>query len=454
MWGMTASELAEGIRSRRFSAREAMEAHLARIEAVNPRLNAIVTLDAEGALAAADAADRGAPAGPLHGVPVAVKDLEDTAGMRTTYGSRLFADHVPAADSIVVERWRRAGAIVIGKTNTPEFGAGSQTFNEVFGATRNPYDLERTPGGSSGGAAAAVTAGMVPLADGSDYGASIRNPSAFCNLVGLRPSPGRVADGRRRDVWSPSSVLGALALTVEDALLALSVLAGPDPRDPLSLPERFGGTLDRDPRGLRIAWSRTLGGLPVEPEVTAVLDAQRATFEALGCSVEDVEPDLADADEAFDTLRALQFAGAYADMLDSVKEDIAENARAGLALTPAQVARALTLRGEVFARMRELLGRYDFLAAPVTQTAPFAVETPWPREIAGVPMASYTDWFRSCSRITVTAHPAVSVPAGFTAGGLPVGLQLVGRFRDELGLLRLAAAFEAATGFGRRRPRL
>jgi amidase len=454
MWRLSATELASGIRAGRFSAREAMEAHLARIEAVNPRLNAIVTLDAEGALAAADAADRMAPAGPLHGVPVAVKDLADTAGMRTTYGSPLFADHVPHADSLLVGRWRRAGAIVIGKTNTPEFGAGSQTFNEVFGVTRNPYDLARTPGGSSGGSAAAVAAGLVPLADGSDFGASIRNPAAFCNLVGLRPSPGRVPDARPGDAWSPFSVLGALARSVEDAALALRVLAGPDPRDPLALPEGFSGSLECDPRGKRIAWSRTVGGLPVEPEVTAVLDAQRAAFEAMGCVIEDVEPDLADADEAFDTLRALGFAGAFADIAEHVKPDIADNARRGLALDAARIARALALRGDIFTRMRALLERFDFMAAPVTQVAPFAIETPWPREVAGVAMETYTDWFRSCSRITVTAHPAVSLPAGFTDGGLPVGLQLVGRYRDELGLLRLAASFEAATGFGRRRPEL
>src|SRR5262245_10631488 len=415
MWGMSASELSAGIRERRFSSREVVSACLARIDAVNPRVNAIVTLDAEGALAAADAADRGEPAGPLHGVPVAVKDLEETAGMRTTFGSPLFASNVPTADSAVVERWRRAGAIVIGKTNTPEFGAGSQTFNEVFGVTRNPYDLERTCGGSSGGSAVAVRTGMVPLADGSDYGASIRNPSAFCNLVGLRPSPGRVADFGPGDPGNPSTVLGALALNVEDAALALRVLSGPDPRDPLALPVAFDGEVEGSVTGLRVAWSRTLGGLPVEPEVTAVLDAQRETFVQLGCVVEDVEPDLTDADFAFDTLRALLFAGAFADIIDEVKPDIATNARSGFALSASEIGHALTLRGELFTRMRELLERYDVLAAPVTQVAPFGIDTPWPRSVAGVEMQKYTDWFRSCSRITVTAHPAVSVPAGFTA---------------------------------------
>lgn len=454
MWGMSASELAAGIRERRFSSREVVESCLARIEDVNPRLNAIVTLDADGALAAADAADRREPAGALHGVPVAVKDLEDTAGMLTTFGSPLFSGNVPAADSAVVERWRRAGAIVIGKTNTPEFGAGSQTFNEVFGVTRNPYDLSLTCGGSSGGAAVAVRSGMVPLADGSDYGASIRNPAAFCNLVGLRPSPGRVADFGPGDAWNPSSVLGALALSVDDAALALRVLSGPDPRDPLALPVAFEGTPEGTASGLRVAWSRTLGGLPVEPEITAVLEARRETFVDLGCIVEDVEPDLAGADFAFDTLRALLFAGAFADIIDRVKPDIASNARQGFSLSAEEIARALTLRSELFTRMRVLLERFDVLAAPVTQVAPFSIDTPWPREIAGVAQEKYTDWFRSCSRITVTAHPAVSVPAGFTADGLPVGLQLVGRYRDELGLLKVAAAFEAATGFGARGPSL
>jgi amidase len=249
-------------------------------------------------------------------------------------------------------------------------------------------------------------------------------------------------------------VLGALALNVEDALLALRVLSGPDPRDPLALPVPVEGSLEGSVAGLRVGWSRTLGGLPVEPEITAVLDAQVATFEALGCVVEEVEPDLADADFAFDTLRALLFAGAFASIMDDVKPDIAENARRGAALSVEQIGRALNLRGEIFTRMRALLERFDVLAAPVTQVAPFSVDTLWPRSVAGVELEKYTDWFRSCSRITVTAHPAVSVPAGFTAEGLPVGLQLVGRYRDEVGLLRVAAAFEAATGFGKRAPAL
>ena len=287
MWGRTASELAAGLRDGTFSAREVMAAHLARIEAVNPHVNAIVTLvDPEQALAAADAADRararGEPHGVLRGLPLAVKDLEETAGLRTTYGSPLFAEHVPAADSLMVARLKSAGGIIIGKTNTPEFGAGSQTFNRVFGATRNPYDLARTPGGSSGGAAAAVAAGMVPVADGSDLGASVRNPAAFCNLVSLRPTAGRIPDPGPGDLWNPLAVLGPIGRSVDDLALFLQAVAGPDPRDPLSLqdpPATFAADLRADPRGLRIAWSRDLGGLPVDPEITRVLEAQRATLE-------------------------------------------------------------------------------------------------------------------------------------------------------------------------------
>jgi amidase len=452
VWGRTATELAAGLRAREFSAREVMEAHLARIEAVNPRVNAIVTLDAEGALGAAEAADASAPRGALHGLPIAVKDLEDTAGMRTTYGSPLFAEHVPEADSLLVERLRAAGAIVIGKTNTPEFGAGSQTFNAVFGATRNPWDLSRTPGGSSGGAAAAVASGMLPFADGSDLGASVRNPAAFCSLVGLRPSPGLIPDAGPGDPWNPLPVLGPIARTVDDVALLLSALAGPDPRDPLSgagFAPAWG-----DVRGLRVAWSRDLGGLPVDPAVTAVLEPQRATLEALGCVVEDAEPSFAGADEAFEVLRGVTFAGAFKTIVDQLKPTLAENVRFGLSLGPERIARALELRGELFARMHAFLGTYDVLAAPVTQVPPFSVDEEFPRAIAGVGMGSYLEWFRSCSRITVTSHPSVAVPAGFTEGGLPIGLQLIGRFRREADLLRLARAFTEATGLADRRPSL
>jgi amidase len=451
LWRETATALTARLRAGEVSAAEVMRAHLARIDAVNPELNAIVTLDRDGALAGADAADQrlaeGEPLGPLHGLPIAVKDLEDTAGMLTTYGSPVFRDHVPGADTLLVARLRSAGAIVIGKTNTPEFGAGSQTFNQVFGATRNPFDRSRTPGGSSGGAAAAVASGMLPLADGSDLGASVRNPAAFCGLVGLRPSPGRIPAVPATSPWSPLSVHGPIARTVEDAALLLRALCGPDPRAPLSLddpPERFTDVSAADLGAVRIAWSDDLGDLPVEPEITAVLRRRRGELEALGCTIEDVELDLRGADEAFETLRAVGFAQAFVELLRTrrreLKDTVVWNIEAGLALTGEQVARALSLQADAFARMREVLARYDAFALPVSQVLPFDVAEPWPREVAGVPMGSYLEWMRSCSRITVTAHPAVSLPAGFTDDGLPVGLQLVGRHRGEAALLRLAAA--------------
>jgi amidase len=451
LWRETGTELVARMRAREVSAAEVMRAHLARIDAVNPELNAIVTLDRDAALAGADAADRrlaeGEPLGPLHGLPIAIKDLEDTAGMRTTYGSPIFRDHVPEADTLLVTRLRSAGAIVIGKTNTPEFGAGSQTFNPVFGATRNPFDPARTPGGSSGGAAAAVASGMLPLADGSDLGASVRNPAAFCGLVGLRPSPGRIPAVPAASPWSPLSVYGPIARTVEDAALLLRALCGPDPRAPLSLddsPEAFADVSAADLSAVRIAWSDDLGDLPVEPEITAVLRRRRGELEALGCTIEDVDLELRCADEAFETLRAVGFAQAFAELLRTrrreLKDTVVWNIEAGLALTGEQVARALSLQAEAFARMHAVLERYDALALPVSQVLPFDVAEPWPREIAGVPMGSYLEWMRSCSRITVTAHPACSVPAGFTDDGLPVGLQLVGRHRGEAALLRLAAA--------------
>jgi amidase len=347
---------------------------------------------------------------------------------------------------------------VIGKTNVPEFGAGSQTFNPVFGATRNPYDPARTPGGSSGGAAAAVAAGMLPFADGSDLGGSLRNPASFCNLVGVRPSPGRIPVVPSESAWSPLSVLGPIARDVADAALLLRALAGPDPRAPLSITEPLADGLDADPAGLRIAWSRNLGDLPVDADVTAALEGSRAALEAMGWVLEEVEPDLTAADEAFEVLRAIGYAHAFGALLEAggegLKETIVWNTRIGLALTGARVAQALASQTEMFHRMRMLLERYDALALPVSQVAPFPVEQEWVGEIAGVTMGSYLEWMRSCSRITMTAHPALSIPAGFKPGGLPVGLQLVGRHRGELDLLRLAAGIEQATAVGQRAPDL
>ena len=458
---LTAIELASRIRRKRVSAREVMTAHLARIERVNPKLNAIVTLVAERAMADAAKADeaqaRKRPLGPLHGLPVAHKDLVDTAGIRTTKGSPFFRDNIPDRDALIVTRLRHAGAITVGKTNTPEFGAGSQTFNTVFGATHNPYDLAKTCGGSSGGAAVSLATGMVPIADGSDTGGSLRNPAAFCNVVGFRPSPGRVPS--ETPTWSPFSVSGPMARTVSDVALLLSVLAGSDPHTPLSIPEggsRFASRLDRNVKGARFAWWRDLGGIPFEAEIKRVVNANRAVFEQLVCIVEEAEPDFAGVDSAFPTLRHLSYHGNYAALARQRPEWVKDTIRWEIAQaelqTGADVGRALARQGKMFEQTRAFFERYDYFVLPVTQVEPFNIDLAYPTTINDVPMRDYIDWMRSCWYVSFMASPAISVPAGFTSNGLPVGVQIVGRHRDEWNVLRLAYAFESATRHGERRP--
>jgi len=460
---LTATELAERIRARELSATEVMEAHLTQIERVNPRVNAIITLLPERAMEGAGAADealaRGEDVGPLHGLPIAHKDLVLTKGIRTTFGSRIFKDFVPEGDALIVERLKRAGAITIGKTNTPEFGAGSQTFNEVFGATLNPYDMAKTCGGSSGGAAVALACGMTPIADGGDFGGSLRNPANYCNVVGFRTSPGRVPVWPNEIGWFPLSVEGPMARTVGDAALMLSAIAGPDPRSPISIAEPgsiFSRPLERDFKGTRIAWSRDLGGLPVDPRVTAVIDGQRNVFESLGCNIEDGEPDFAGADEAFKVWRAWRFELKFAEMLethrDQMKETVIWNTELGMKLTGPQIGAAERKRTELYHRVRDFMETYEFLLLPVSQVPPFDVTQRYVTEINGVKMDSYLDWMRSCYYISVTGLPAISVPCGFTPEGLPVGVQIVGRHQDDFGVLQLAHAFEEATGLWTRRP--
>jgi len=454
-----AVELARLIRAGELSATELLAAVLARIDEVNPAVNAIVTLAGEQAAAVAAGLDeqaaRGSFAGPLHGLPIAVKDLAETAGIRTTFGSPVFASFVPSFDAPHVALLKQAGAVVIGKTNTPEFGAGSQTFNPVFGPTRNPHDPRLTPGGSSGGAAAAVAARMIPFADGSDLAASVRNPAAFCGLVGLRTTPGLVP----ADPLDLLGVVGPIARTAPDAALLLAGMCGADPALPLARPDRAGDFLDLRPaalRGLRVAWTFDLGDLPVQPEVRAVLGSCRGVLEEAGCAVTDAAPALSDADEVFQVLRAARMA-AMAPLLrayrDQIKATLAWNIEKGVALGGEQIAAARAARAEIFGRVRSFLadGRYDVLALPTAQVVPFPVEQEWVTEINGEPMATYIDWMRSCSRITVSAHPAVSVPAGLTppgpdAAALPVGLQLVGRYGADRRLLEIAAAVMELTG--------
>jgi amidase len=460
---LPATEMASLVRKREISVCELLDAHLEQIQRVNPKVNAIVTLTPEKAKEDAKKADeaiaKGRPLGPLHGLPVAHKDLVETKGVRTTYGSLIFKDHVPDIDALIVERLKGAGAISVGKTNTPEFGAGSQTFNAVFGPTRNPYDLTKTCGGSSGGAAVALACGMVPLADGSDLGGSLRNPASFCNVVGFRPSPGRVPTWPTPSAWFNMTVEGPMARTVQDVALMLTAIAGPDPRCPISLmesPEVFSRPLERDFKGTRIAWSRDLGGLPVEKEVTSVLEEQRKVFVEMGCVVEEDEPDLTDADEIFRVWRAWRFELSHGKLLEEcrglMKSTVVWNIEEGRKLSGPQLGQAEVKRTALYHRVRQFMERYEFLLLPVSQVLPFPVEEEYVREINGIPMTTYLDWMRSCYYITVTGLPAISVPAGFTSSGLPVGLQIVGRPWDDFGVLQLAYAFQEATGFWRRRP--
>ncbi|SPT49344.1 MULTISPECIES: amidase [Actinomadura] len=460
----SARDLARRIRTRELSAREVLQAHLDQIERTNPRVNAVVTLVAERAAEQARAADErlaaGEEPGPLHGLPVAHKDTHATAGIRTTSGSPIFADHVPAEDELVVERIRAAGAVTLGKTNTPEFAAGSHTFNPVFGLTRNPYDPSRSAGGSSGGAAAALACGMHPLADGGDMGGSLRNPASFCNVAGLRPSPGRVPSWPVAAAWSTLGVQGPMAREVADVALLLSVLAGPDPRSPIALEtpgSAFAAPLDGDLAGLRVAWAPDLGGtIPVDPAVTGVLEPAVKVFQELGCAVEEAAPDLTGADEVFRTLRAWHWDITLRPLLDErrgeFKESLAANIDAGRSLTGADLGRAETLHTALFHRMREFFGRYDALLLPVSQVPPFDADLEYPEEVAGQRMHDYLEWMRSCFLISATGCPALSVPAGFTSGGLPVGLQIVGPHRADLAVLRIGHAFEQATRHAARRP--
>jgi amidase len=460
---LTATEMAELIRRKKLSAREVLDAHLKQIERVNPKVNAIVTLVADQAIDKARKADeaqaRGTALGPLHGLPIAHKDLVETAGIRTTFGSRIFKDYVPKHDAILVERIRNAGAICLGKTNAPEFGAGSQTFNAVFGATKNPYDLTKTCGGSSGGAAVSLASGMLPIADGSDSGGSLRNPAAFCGVVGFRTAPGRVAHGAVGDAWSTIAVSGPMARNVPDLALLLSVMAGSDPRCPISITEpgsRFTGNLERSFKGVRVAWFKDMGGIPFDPRVLSAVNAQRKVFESLGCIVEQAEPDWTGALESYDTLRAWGYASSQSENIrlhrDLVKDTIQWEAERGSRLTGADIAQAHTLRSTAWDNMRMFQEKYEYFITPTTQVPPFDVTQPYPTEVAGVKMSTYVEWMKVCMMISALENPSISMPCGFTDDGLPIGLQIVGRHRDEWSVLQLAHAFEQATPSTRRKP--
>jgi amidase len=427
---MSATDIVSKIRDKELSCQEVMAAHLSQIEQINPEVNAVVTqIPPEQALAEARADDeaiaQGREVGLLHGLPMAHKDLVPTKDLRTTLGSPIFKDQ------------------------------------KVFGETLNPYDTTKTCGGSSGGAAVALACGMIPIADGSDMGGSLRNPASFCNVVGFRTSPGRVPIWPAFAGWFPISVQGPMARTVRDVALMLSAIAGPDPRSPISIAEPgslFQGPLDRNFKNVKLAWSSNLGDLPVDPRVIQVLAGQRRVFDDIGCIVEEGHPDFSGADEIFKVWRAWKFELNFGELLKKhrhlMKDTVIWNIEEGQKLTGPQIGRAEVVRTELYHRVRKFMETYEFLICPVTQVTAFDIKQPWVQEIDGVKMNTYIDWMKSCYFITVTGLPAISVPCGFTPQGLPVGIQIVGRHNDDLGVLQLAYAFEKETQVWKRRPAL
>ncbi len=451
-----AVDLARLYRARRVSPLEVMQAVLARIDAVNPNVNAIVTLVREQALSAARRATaslrRGASLPPLFGIPVGIKDVTATKGIRTTHGSKLFESHVPDHDALVVARLRQAGAIVIGKTNTPEFAFGPNTVNTVFGATRNPWNLALTAGGSSGGSAAALATGMCPLAEGTDLGGSLRGPASYCGVVGLRTSPGLIPRHPSVLAWDTYSVEGPMARTVGDAALMLSAMAGFDDRSPISYevdPSEFvKATKTPSVKGWRVAWTADLGGLmTIDDEVKAVFERAVQVFRSAGATVAAACPDMSDVPEIVRFTRGLLMVARHADKLAEhrgvLQDGLVENTEQGLALTSRDVARGELLRTTLWERVREFLATRDLLITPTSATPPFPIEQAHALEINGKPVGRILQRSYLTYAFSVLGLPAISIPCGFTSRGLPVGLQIVGRRRGEAAVLRAAAAFEA-----------
>ncbi|MGE5304984.1 MAG: amidase [Alphaproteobacteria bacterium] len=461
---MSARELASLIRARKVSAREVMTAFLRQIDRVNPKINAIVAkLDDDGCLALADNADRraarGEQLGALHGLPFAFKDVEAAVGFPFTRGSPIYKNDMPSEDAVVVERLRGTGVLPIGKTNTPEFGMGSHTYNNVYGTTLNPYDLTKSAGGSSGGAAAALASGLLPLADGSDLGGSLRNPGNFNNVVGFRPTVGLVPTAPNSFPFLGFAVKGPIARSVADAAFLLSLMAGADPRDPAvypSDPSLFANSLERNFKDTRVAWCPDLGGLPLDRKVRAVLEARRQNLEDLGCIVEEAHPDLSGAEDIFLTIRAWRSAIMLGPLLEKYRDQLKPEAiweiELGRSVSSVDVGNAMVRHGELLERMRHFQEKYEFILCAVNQVPPFDAKLAWPKEIEGVKMEHYIAWMKSAYWISATFRPAISVPAGFTDEGLPVGIQIVGRYRDDFKVLQLAHAFEQATHFGSKRP--
>ncbi len=466
---MDALALSRAIKAKQVSCVEVMNAYLDRIDALNPKVNAIISLQNRGDLIAqAQARDaelaRGEYRGWMHGLPQAIKDLIATKGIRTTQGSRIFKDFVPTADAIHVERIKRAGAIVIGKTNTPEFGLGSNTYNDVFGRTLNSYDQTKTAGGSSGGGGVAVALHMLPVADGTDHGGSLRNPAAYNNVFGFRPSFGRVPANALDGFYAIMGTPGPMARNVPDLAALLSVQAGYDPRAPLSNEQdhaQFAGSLKRDFKGTRIAWSGDFGGrLPFESGILDLCKAALKAFESLGCIVEEAAPDfpIERVWQNWKVLRAWQSGSALKAYYDDparralMKPEAQFEVESGRKLTAYEVYDANVVRTAWYQAVRAFFERYDYFLLPASQVFPFDAKTDWPKEINGKVMDTYHRWMEVMIPVTMSSCPALSVPAGFDARGLPMGLQIMGPNHGELACLQLAHAYDEATQWVTKRP--
>jgi amidase len=456
--------MVSAVKKKKLSPVEIIDAVLARIEKINPKVHAYCTVVPEMAREAARKAEAAVMGkgklGPLHGVPVSIKDLTLTAGIRTTWGSKIFEHFVPEEDALIVQRLKSAGAIVIGKTNTPEFGAGANTYNQVFGPTWNPWKLTHTCGGSSGGAAVALACGLGPLATGSDLGGSLRIPASFCGVVGFRTSAGLIPIYPSYLGWDTLAVEGPMARTVGDTALMLSVIAGQDDRSPISFPvetEKFLSAVKRpEIKGLKVAWSPDLKVSPVDHEVHKLVGAAARRFTGLGCKVEQAEPDFSGVQQVIHITRAARMVALHAEKLEKwsnqMNPNLVWNIEQGFPLTAKEIGEAEKARTALYHRVRDFFGKYDLLLTPTVALPPFPQDMIYPKEINGKPMKNYQEWLYLTYAITVTGLPAISIPCGFTSEGLPVGLQIVGRRLAEAAVLKAAAAYEAITPWKDRRP--
>jgi len=457
----SARELASLVRTRAVSPVEVLDAHLTVIERLNPKLNAIVTLAADQARTAARAAEeavmRGTALGQLHGLPIGIKDVTLTAGIRTTFGSPLFKDNVPNEDAEVVRRLKAAGAIVLAKTNTPEFATGANTVNELFGATRNPWNLELSPAGSSGGSAVAVATGMLPIAQGTDFGCSIRIPAAFCGIVGIRPTPGLTPNHPMPLAWDPGQVHGPLARTAEDAAMMLDAIVGFSRLTPISVAPPWQSALAvveevSDAKGLRVAYVSDMGGIGIDAEIDTICRRAAERLGSVGATVEQIAFDVSDGRDPYQTWRGAWMVGQQfvrLSLLEQFGDNLKGNIKAGLSVTALDLARAEQTRQQVFHRFRKLFERYDVLITPAAPVRPYPLTMNFPNEINGQEFTNYVDWIAPAFLVTLVSLPAGSVPAGTTSDGLPVGLQIVASRFEEPKILSIAKLVQKLNPIGR-----